>query len=229
MNTSEQPDIHAPPRRFSVLVWDLPTRAFHWLLVACVATSFITAKLGVNAMSYHLLSGYTILALLIFRLIWGLVGSRPSRFSDFVKGPAAVWQHVNQLFSKDDMPCLGHNPLGGWSILGMLLAVGIQAASGLFASDDIFTEGPLHSLVGRQTSDFLTRIHLTNRYILLGLIGIHVLAVMYYVFYRRENLLKPMITGRKRWHVNAPSAEGSNMLAAFIFILALLAVFLLAR
>ena len=101
-------------RSYRVLVWDLPTRLFHWLLLICVVLSFVTGNIGGTAMEYHMLSGYTILVLLIFRLAWGFVGSRTARFSSFIKGPATVISHVAELLQKKtETPYLGHNPLGG--------------------------------------------------------------------------------------------------------------------
>ena len=120
-----------------VLVWDLPTRLFHWLLVVSVILSFVTGNIGPNAMEYHKLSGYVILALLIFRLAWGFVGSPTARFSSFVKGPSTVFAHVATLLKREDMPHLGHNPLGGWSIVAMLLVLFVQVATGLFANEDV--------------------------------------------------------------------------------------------
>jgi cytochrome b len=202
---------------FKVLVWDLPTRLFHWLLVGCLVVSFLTAVRGGNAMSCHLLSGCAILALLLFRVAWGFAGSRTSRFVDFVKGPAAVCGHVRGVFATQSGPWLGHNPLGGWSVLLMLLLVAVQVGTGLFASDDIFTEGPLYPLVERETAGFLTRVHQLNRYVLIGILGVHVLAVAFYFFVKREDLLTPMITGKKRWHSDIAPAVAGNARAVVIF------------
>lgn len=186
----------------AIVVWDLPTRLFHWLLAALIAASFVSAKAGGNAMQYHEWSGVTILALLFFRVIWGFVGSQPSRFRDFVKGPAAVWRYAITLVKGSSAPHLGHNPLGGWSVLAMLLVVMLQACLGLFANDDIITEGPLYLWVSKPTSDWLTKIHKLNQYVLTGLVIIHLFAVAFHFFVKRENLLKPMITGIKYWSGN---------------------------
>ena len=142
------------PRR--VTVWDLPTRLFHWLLVGFVVTSFVTVEIGGNAMQIHELSGFVILSLLLFRVGWGFFGSRPSRFSDFVHGPKAVLSYVRGLLRNDTPPHFGHNPLGGWSIVAMLLALFVQAGTGLFANDDIMTEGPLYSWVNKATTGHMT-------------------------------------------------------------------------
>jgi cytochrome b len=168
--------------------------------------------------------------LLIFRLAWGFVGSRTARFSSFVKGPATVVSHVAVLLQKKiETPYLGHNPLGGWSIVAMLLVLFIQVATGLFANDDILTEGPLYVWVTKETSNLLTWVHLINRFVLVALIAIHIFAVFFYFFFKHENLIGPMITGRKRWHAAAENPTASNLLAAAIFGLAILAVYMLVH
>ncbi len=123
----------------SVLVWDLPTRLFHWLLVIFVIISFVTGNIGGNAMQYHEWGGFAILALLLFRLVWGFVGSRESRFATFVYGPSAVISYARILLCRNSVHYLGHNPLGCWSIIALLFTLLVQAATGLFANDDIVT------------------------------------------------------------------------------------------
>jgi cytochrome b len=217
-------------RSTPVLVWDLPTRLFHWLLLICVILSFATGNIGGNVMEYHLLSGYAIFVLLIFRVTWGFVGSRTARFSSFVKGPATIFAHLAVLLQKKtETPYLGHNPLGGWSIVAMLLVLFVQVASGLFANDDILTEGPLYVWVSKETSNMLTWVHLINRFMLVALIAIHIFAVFFYFFSKHENLIVPMITGRKRWYTTAENPVGSDLWAAAIFGLAILVVYLLVH
>ena len=166
--------------------------------------------------------------LLIFRLIWGFVGSRPSRFSDFVKGPATVWQYATGLVKGKAARFPGHNPLGGWSVLAMLLVVMLQAGLGLFANDDIITEGPLFLWVSKATSDRLTRIHRLNQYVIMGLTAVHILAVAYHFFIERENLLKPMITGVKPWTGDdTPPALAPTWLAVVIVVLTGCGVYLI--
>lgn len=223
------PSTKTPDDSRPVRVWDLPTRLFHWLLLLCVVISFVTGNIGGNAMRYHMLSGYCILALLIFRLIWGFAGSRTSRFAAFVKGPASVLSYMAAVFKENAPRSLGHNPLGGWSVVAMLADLLVQVGTGLFASDDILTEGPLYGWVSRDTADFLTGIHLANRFVLIALIAVHIFAVMFYLFVKRENLIRPMITGVKYWHTAAEPAAGRNLPAAVIFGLAAIAVYLLVR
>jgi cytochrome b len=214
----------------NVSVWDLPTRLFHWLLVILVIVSFVTGNIGGNAMQYHEWSGFTIFTLLLFRLVWGFVGSRESRFATFVVGPAAVVRYAATLLRRDSLHYLGHNPLGGWSIIAMLFALWVQAGTGLFANDDIVTQGPLYHWVSKAMSDWLTRVHKLNKMVVISLVSIHVLAVLFYYLYKRENLLKPMLTGVKQWGGPVPeSPTGRTWTAAIIAVLAIVAVYFLVR
>lgn len=201
---------------FPVVVWDLPTRLFHWLLVVLIATSFATGLVGGNAMRYHEWSGVGILALLVFRFIWGFAGGTHARFSSFLKGPSAVVRYGIAMVRGDAPRYLGHNPLGGWSVVAMLAAVLLQVSTGLFASDDIFTEGPLYHLVSNETSRWLTGIHLVNRYVIVGLVAVHLFAVLFHLLAKGENLILPMITGRKHWERASGSAGGGTLKAAVI-------------
>jgi cytochrome b len=207
---------NAEKKMYSIRVWDIPTRLFHWLLVALVVFSFFTGKIGGTAMQYHVWSGFAILVLVVFRLAWGFVGGRQSRFATFVKGPAAVIRYASSLLSRDSMRHIGHNPLGGWSIIAMLTSILIQAGTGLFANDDILTEGPLYGLVSKKTSDWLTGVHHLNQKILLVLVVIHICAVLFYLIAKRENLITPMITGTKIWHQDQDSAWGNPVKALII-------------
>jgi cytochrome b len=189
-----------------IRVWDLPTRLFHWLIVIFVVVSFATGMVGGNWMSYHLKSGYIILTLLLFRLIWGFWGGRYSRFVTFVRGPIAVMQYAKTLLRKDSPKLLGHNPMGGWSVMAMLAALFVQVGTGLFANDDIATQGPLYGWVSKATSDWLTGIHLFNKGVILFLIALHLSAVFFYLLIKHDNLIVPMVTGRRPWSEDAPSS-----------------------
>ena len=188
----------AGPR--SVRVWDPATRLFHWALVALVAINIYTGSVGgLWEMDLHMLSGQAILALVVFRVVWGVVGSRHSRFADFVRGPAAVLDYLRRLRrGGDDAPVRGHNPLGGWSVMAMLVSLLVQAGTGLYSNDDIFTEGPLAKTVSKAAGDTLTWVHNVNAKVLFVLIAVHLLAVFGYLIVKRDNLIRPMITGRKR-------------------------------
>ncbi len=193
-------------------VWDLPTRLFHWTLAVLVVFSVATAKIGGNWMDWHTRSGYTILALLVFRVQWGLAGSRYARFASFVAAPRAALRYARELRTRHaPAPQVGHNPLGGWAVLALLTVLGAQGVSGLFANDDIVTEGPWAKFVSNATSDRLTTVHRYNEKALYALIALHLAAIAYYRFAKRENLVTPMLTGDK-YGVNAvPADDGALM------------------
>lgn len=209
-------------------MWDLPTRMFHWLMVTLVIVSFLTGNIGGNAMEIHEWSGCAILALLVFRVLWGFIGSGPSRFAAFLKGPRTVLRYGANLFRREEPLHLTHNPLGAWSVVAMLAAMFIQAGTGLFANDDIATEGPLYKWVSKAVSDRLTSIHKLNQEILVVLAAVHVAAVLFHLLYKRDNLLAPMITGFKGTKSPAVQPEMRPIwLGALAAALSALAVFLL--
>lgn len=187
----------------AVPVWDIPVRLFHWTLVLLVAFSWLAAEM--EWMAWHMYSGYAVLTLVLFRILWGFVGSTHARFSDFIYGPRALIGYIKTLPSRTAAKFAGHNPLGGISVVLILLCVLAQAGTGLFANDDIINEGPLFKHVSKELSDWLTTIHKYNFNVLLTLIGVHVAAVLYYLIYKSENLIKPMFTGRK--HLPAGTAQ----------------------
>ncbi len=179
------------------LIWDLPTRLFHWALVACIVGSWVTAEVLDDAMDVHLYLGYTCLTLLLFRLVWGFVGPRHARFSSFVRGPSRVLAYARAVRSGTAAPSAGHNPLGAVSVVAMLLALLAQVALGLFASDDFFYAGPYNALLSESGSDTATHWHELGFDVITVLVVIHVCAILWYRVRRQENLVLPMITGRK--------------------------------
>ena len=170
-------------------VWDLPTRLFHWLLAAGVAGAVVTGKVGGNLIEWHGRIGLLILGLLTFRVAWGFIGSPTARFASFVRGPAAI-----RAYLRGEWRGVGHNPLGALSVLALLALTLAQVGSGLF-SNDIAFEGPLAALVGKDWSNRASGVHEWLLYGLLALIGLHVAAIAYYVRVRKDNLLRPMVTG----------------------------------
>jgi cytochrome b len=197
-------------------------RVAHWLLVALIGTSWVTSEIGGNAMTYHMWSGYTILGLVLFRIVWGFVGSAHARFGSFVTGPGAVLRYAGGLVRSSSARYLGHNPLGGWSVMLMLASIALQATTGLFANDEIFTEGPLASRVSGETSSLLTTIHRYNFYVLLALIGLHLAAILFYLLVKRENLIGPMFTGRKL--VEPEAAVAAPMASSWLAIVLIVVV-----
>jgi len=199
-----------------ILVWDLPVRLFHWALALMFIISWITAEMGGNAMEYHILSGYVILGLVLFRVFWGLFGSETARFAHFLRGPAAVLSYARTLFKPEYKTSSGHNPLGGWSVISLLLVLATQAISGLFANDDIANEGPLYHLVRKTTSNFLSVVHQYTFNVLLGLVALHLAAIIFYRVLHRDNLVKPMITGYKVLDENIVEPKQFNLMLAII-------------
>lgn len=203
--------------RLSMRVWDLPTRLFHWAIVVLIATSYVTIKL--DEIRYHLLSGYAMLTLLLFRLAWGFVGSDTSRFGRFLKSPGAAFRHLAQFRKGEPDDEIGHNAAGGWMVLVLLLLLAFQVGTGLFSNDDVVTQGPLAHLVDKSTSDRISGLHGTSFTVLLWLMGLHVLAVVAYAVVKRHNLLRPMITGRKRLPGNTRQPRMAPTYLAFAITL----------
>jgi cytochrome b len=174
-------------------IWDLPTRLFHWLLVICIAGAVICVNIGGYWMQWHAYCGYAALSLILFRVLWGFIGAVHSRFTTFVPSP----QRLIAFLSGRQGSGLGHNPLGSLSVIALLLVVGIQASTGLFTDDDIAFQGPLAKYVPNATVSLLGSIHALNSNILFGLIGLHLLAIAYYQWIKRESILMPMIQGDK--------------------------------
>jgi len=185
-----------------VRVWDLPTRLFHWTLLALVVFSFVSVKLGGFWMDWHMRSGYAVLALVVFRILWGFAGSRYARFASFVRRPSEIIGYLRGRVEHG----AGHSPLAAVSVLVLLGVLLAQAGTGLFSNDGNFTEGPLARLVSGATSERLSTIHRFGEWALYALVGLHVAAIAYYTTFRRVALVRPMITG-DRFDVDAPSAD----------------------
>lgn len=200
----------------TIRIWDLPLRLFHWTLALLVVFSGITgefsAALGPLAARWHLLSGYAIFCLLIFRLVWGFAGSSYARFANFVRGPRAIRAYCGELLGRSPASLhLGHNPLGGWSVLAMLGSLTLQVGCGLFISDeDLGLEGPLAKYASSHTGEWLAGVHEVNFIFLLALIGTHFCAITYYRLAKGDNLVTPMLTGRKEMPAGQAGAEAKG-------------------
>lgn len=209
--------IAADAPQVPVQVWDVPVRMFHWLIVALVLASWVTSEVGGSAMRYHMWIGYSILTLVVFRIAWGFVGSRHARFSDFVHGPLAVGRYLR---GTSDEVSVGHNPAGGWNVLALLGSLAVQVGTGLFANDELAAEGPFAARVGNEWSELLSTLHRYNFYVLLALVALHLAAVLFYFFVKRENLVMPLITGRKQLPV---TRAGEAQIASIWLAVAVLA------
>ena len=182
----------------AVRVWDLPTRIFHWSLATLVVASVITAQVGGNAMAWHFRSGYAVFALLAFRIIWGVVGGRWSRFASFIHAPATTLRYLRGKHRLEENLDVGHNPLGALSVFGLLAVLSAQVATGLFADDEIASAGPLVRFVSGATSSLATTWHKSfGQWLIAALVLLHVTAILFYLLKKRQNLVRPMLTGDK--------------------------------
>lgn len=183
------------------LVWDLPLRITHWLLVLAVLGSYVSYKLGLAYFKVHVWCGYTVLVLAAFRILWGVLGTRHARFASFVRGPATTLRHAKDLARGRARRHAGHNPLGAWMVLALLGGLLAQALTGLFANDEIASTGPLYATIGNALSLKLTSVHRLLFDGIAAAIGLHVAAVLAYQLLKKDKLIRAMFTGRK------PAAE----------------------
>ena len=179
-----------------VRVWDGPIRLFHWVLVVLVFTSWLTHRQG--WMGAHKIAGYTMFAALLYRAAWGVIGSDTARFGRFLANPFAAFVHLRRFHKREPDRMVGHNAAGGWMVLVMLLALAVQVGTGLCANDQVMVEGQFAERVGPDWSDFLSHVHAVTFTAIEILILLHVAAVLAYGLIKRQDLLTPMLTGRKR-------------------------------
>ena len=202
----------------AVRVWDLPTRAFHWVLAGCVVASVISAKIGGNAMPWHFRFGYLVFALLGFRILWGLVGGRWSRFTSFVYPPATTLRYLRGQTHAHEHLDVGHNPLGALSVFGLIALLLLQVGTGLFADDEISNTGPLINFVSGATSALFTTWHKSfGQWLILAFVALHVAAILFYLVRKKHNLVRPMLTGDKPLDSSVPASAdtaSSRLLAA---------------
>jgi cytochrome b len=195
----------------TVRVWDLPTRIFHWVLAASIVGSIVSAKIGGNAMVLHFRLGYLALALLLFRVLWGLVGGRWSRFAGFVRGPTTVWRYLRGRHQPQEHLEVGHSPLAALSVLALLAVIALQVATGLVADDEIANIGPLNRYVSGAAASWMTGWHKSwGQWLLIGLVVLHLAAIAFYRLALGRDLVAPMISGDKPLGPEVPaSADGA--------------------
>lgn len=209
-------------------IWDMPLRLFHWALVILVCTSWISAETGNFTIHYY--SGYSIFALVLFRVMWGLFGSDTALFSGFVAGPAAVLAYAKTLGRRTPSNWVGHNPVGGLSVLAVVVLLAAQVTAGLFIIDvDFVNDGPLSKFVSYDQGRFAAEAHEFVFGCLQAIVALHIAAVLYYRFYKREKLIEAMVTGWRNYPqdtVLTPPSLASNRRAMILFALAVLTVWL---
>jgi len=198
------------------LVWDLPTRLFHWLVVLSIIGSYVTAKLGTEWMPWHFRLGFFMIGLLIFRVIWGLIGPRHARFVNFIRGPTSIVAYL-----KGGIKSVGHNPLGAGMVVLMLLLLLVQVTTGLFSTDDIAYVGPYNPSVSHALAEKLTGFHHKNFNLILAAVVLHLAAIIFYTFVKKEPLVPAMFHGHKPAdYVSAHEAIPSSQLWKALIVIA---------
>jgi cytochrome b len=209
-------------------LWDGPTRIFHWALVLLLAFSWGAAEY--DQLALHRISGYAVVGLLVFRLIWGFVGSGSARFSSFVKGPRATLAYLRTLPNRSPTDVPGHNPLGAWSVVALLAVLAVQVVTGLFAVDiDAFEGGPLSDRVSFELGRRIAEWHELAFTALQVLVVLHVAAVVFYLVYKRSNLTGPMVTGHRRFVADPRLAFAPLWRAALVAVVAALFAWWVAK
>ena len=211
----------APTTPRATRVWDLPTRLFHWALVLCIGGSFITVNLGGDWMQWHFKFGYSVLSLLLFRLVWGFVGGRWSRFASFIYAPSTVVAYFKGHGTPEQS--VGHNPMGSASVFAILGILLLQVVSGLFSDDEISNQGPLYKFVSAARVSTATWYHKeVGSTVVFALVALHIAAIFYYLHKKKDNLIRPMLQGDKLLTIEAPASRDdavSRALAAVVFAL----------
>ena len=210
----------------TIRVWDLPTRLFHWLLAACVIGLVVTGSIGGNWMNWHLRLGYSVLTLLLFRLVWGFIGGHWSRFANFVYAPSSFVAYLRGQARPEHR--VGHSPLGALSVFALLLILAAQVGTGLMSDDEIAFFGPLVRFVSGDTVSMATSYHKNvGKFIVMGLVALHLMAILFYKLVKRQGLVRPMVVGDKQLTVHVPSANdttGTRLLALVVLALCSAAV-----
>jgi cytochrome b len=209
------------------LIWDLPTRLFHWAIAALICGSYYTVEIS-GDMDTHMLIGQIILTLVLFRVVWGFVGTRYARFGSFLAGPGEIFEYAKSLAGTHSREYAGHNPLGGVVVLIMLALLLAQTVSGLFSTDGDFYAGPLNDLISARAGNQVTEFHEINFAILVIVVTVHIAAAFFYLLVKRSNLIAPMITGQKRDLSDSFEAIQSSRALAAIIVLAAVAATVLA-
>jgi cytochrome b len=211
-----------------VIVWDVPTRLFHWGTVLLVSASLFTARF--NLLAWHACFGRVLLALVVFRLIWGLVGSDTSRFQNFLTWPWPTMFHLSSETRQEARFPVGHSPHGGWMILYLLVLLLAQTLGGLYIYNDVAKVGLLFGKFPQTLVDAIIRLHVIGSQILVLSIALHVLVVSFYLVVKKRNLISAMISGRQLVPLSTPCPQRrSHSLAIYVALLSMCIVYLLSR
>jgi len=204
-----------------IRVWDIPTRIFHWSLASLFLFLILSVKVFDNMMEWHMRAGYAVLALILFRILWGLFGSHFSRFTQFLRSPVTALRYLGGIVSGKAEHTLGHNPAGGWMVIFLLLGMGLQGLTGLFISDEIFWDAPFYGALSDDLTSIAGQIHHTLQNVLIGFVCVHIAAVLWHRFRYQDPLIGAMIHGNKPSGQASSESEHRFPLIAFLIIAAL--------
>ncbi len=206
------------PAARRVLVWELPVRLFHWILVVLVTAAYLTWRL--NWMDWHTWIGYAALTVVLFRVLWGFWGGDCARFAGFLSGPAAALRHLQHALRREPDHQVGHNAAGGWMVVLLLAVLLVQTLSGLLINNDVADEGPLTEILPAPVLNAITAAHAICWDVLLGAVALHVIAILTYAVAKRQDLVGPMITGRKTLPSEVAAPRHAGALRAIVLLAA---------
>jgi cytochrome b len=194
----------------TIRLWDLPTRLFHWATVLLLVGLWATHRF--NRTDLHIKLGMAMLFLVVFRLAWGFLGSDTARFARFIKGPDAIRAYLTTGRAADGSPVIGHNPLGAFSVIGLIGLLAVQVGLGLFATDtDAVNSGPLNSWVTYDTAERLTHLHDLVFNLILALVVLHLAAIVFYTLVKKDRIVPSMVTGKKAYAEPVPQPRGAPL------------------
>ncbi|MCO4758310.1 MAG: cytochrome b/b6 domain-containing protein [Oceanospirillaceae bacterium] len=202
--------------RRMIQVWDLHTRIFHWSLASLFVFLIISGDLGDDLIEWHFYAGYLLSGLIVFRLIWGVVGSEYSRFVSFIRHPLHTLGYAKRMFQGTAEHHYGHNPAGGMMVVVLLLLLSVQVASGLVTTDDVIWDGPFYSAVSDDLAELGSMLHHQIQNVLQLLVVLHVAAIIFHRFKYKDALVPAMVHGKKPDQGGAVSTSGAGVLASLI-------------
>jgi len=211
------------------MIWDISTRVFHWLLVSLIIFQWVSTELFDDMIEAHMLGGYAVLAVIIFRILWGFFGTKYSRFNNFLYPPSEVQQYAKSITNSSSTAYFGHNPLGGLSVVLMILLISAQAITGLFMTDDILSNAPYYSTVSDELQKTMSSLHHLTFDLLIIVIGMHLVAVVFYQLYKKQKLVQSMVHGRKAADQSADIGSQRVVRAIVIAVIAVALTYLIVE
>jgi cytochrome b len=208
-----------------VLIWDLPLRIFHWLFACTVIASWYTSDQDNDLIELHMQLGYFAIGLLIFRVLWGFVGTKHSLFISFIPTPNRLFLYIKNMSNNRIEDSIGHNPLGSLMVILMIILISLQAISGLFINDDVFSSGPYYESVSKEIEQVMVFLHHNVFDFMIGAIILHLVAIGYYVRIKKQSLILPMITGKKTVKMSNTVGIKHSKLWMALLVLTVAAVF----